>query len=134
VLFVNAAMRGRYCAHDVVLDSQRGYSIVDTTTLQQIKNYGLPSEHLLPPDTGSGFIWRIYSIARYEQRDGGVYLEIEGIALNRDIPTSLRWLVNPVVNHLSVNFPDHHSSAEPVRQWMDNKSHRNALWPRKTKD
>jgi hypothetical protein len=103
VLFVNAAMRGRYCAHDVVLDSQRGYSIVDATTLQQIENYGHPSEHLLPPDTGSGFIWRIYSIARYEQRDGGVYLEIEGIALSRDIPTSMRWLVNPVVNHLSVN-------------------------------
>jgi hypothetical protein len=48
-------------------------------------------------------IWRIYGSARYEQRDGGVYLEIEGIALSRDIPTSMRWLLNPVVNHLSVN-------------------------------
>src|SRR5437879_1811447 len=56
-----------------------------------------------PPGTGSGFIWRLHSIARYEERDGGVYLELEAIALTREIPASLRWLVNPVVNHLSTN-------------------------------
>jgi hypothetical protein len=103
VLFLNAAMRGRYRAHDVSVDSHRGYSLVEATNLQQIDDYGRACEHLLPPDTGSGFIWRVYSIVRYEQRDGGVYLEIEGIALSRDIPASMRWLVNPVVNHLSVN-------------------------------
>jgi len=32
----------------------------------------------------------------------GVYLEIEGIVLSRGIPSSLRWLVNPVVNRLAV--------------------------------
>ena len=96
-------MRGRYRAHDVIIDSHRGYSIVEATTLQQIEDYGRAGEHLLPPDTGSGFIWRIYSIVRYEQRDGGVYLEIEAIALSRDVPSSLRWMVNPTVNHLSVN-------------------------------
>lgn len=103
VLFVNAAMRGRYRAHDVIVNPHRGYSIVDSTSLQEVEAYGRPGEHLLPPDTGGGFIWRIYSISRYEQRDGGVYLEIEAMVLSRDIPGSLRWLVNPVVNHLSVN-------------------------------
>lgn len=102
VLFVNAAMRGHYRAHDVVVDSHRGYSIVDATTLQQIEDCGRPGEHLLPPDTGDGLIWRIHSISRYEERDGGLYLEIEAMLLSRDIPSSLRWLVNPVVNHLSV--------------------------------
>ena len=103
VLFVNAAMRGHYHAKDVIVDAYRGYSIVEARTLQQIDDYGQPGEHLLPPDTGSGFIWRIYSIARYAERDGGVYLEVEGIALSRGVPRSMRWLVNPVVNHLSVN-------------------------------
>lgn len=103
VLFVDAAMQGRYRAHDVMIDSHRGYSIVDTTTIQEIENYGRAGKHLLPPDTGGGFLWRIYSLSRYEERDGGVYLEIEAIALSRDVPSSLRWLVNPVVNHLSVN-------------------------------
>jgi hypothetical protein len=103
VLFLNAAILGRYRAHYVIINSLQGYSVVEATKLQQIDEYGHPGEHLLAPDTGSGLIWRIYSLARYEHRDGGVYLEIEGIALSRDIPTSMRWLVNPVVNHLSVN-------------------------------
>jgi hypothetical protein len=103
VLFVNAAVQGRYRAYDVLLSPRRGYSVIDATTLQQIEDYGGPGQHLLPPDTGGGFIWRMYSISRYEERDGGVYLETEAIVLSRDIPASLRWLVNPVVNHLSVN-------------------------------
>jgi hypothetical protein len=103
VLFVDAAMRGQYRAHDVMVNPHRGYSVVDATTLQEIEDYGRPDAHLLPPGTGGGFIWRIYSISRYEERDGGVYLEIEAIVLSRDIPNSLRWMVSPVVNHLSVN-------------------------------
>lgn len=102
VLFVNAAMRGRYRAHDVTIDSHRGYSIVDATSLQQIEDCGRPGERLLPPDTGTGLIWRIHTIARFEERDGGVYLEMEVMVLSRDIPSSMRWLVSPVVNHLSV--------------------------------
>ena len=60
-------------------------------------------ERLLSPDTGDGFIWRIRSVARYEERDGGVYLELEAMAPTRDIPASLAWLVSQVVNHLSIN-------------------------------
>src|SRR5262249_19058471 len=81
----------------------RGYNVADTTQVQEIENYGHPGEHLLPPGTGNGFIWRLRSMARYEERDGGVYFELEAIALTRDIPTSLRWLVKPVVNRLSIN-------------------------------
>lgn len=103
VLFVTAAMQGHYEAHDVVVDAHRGYSIAESTEIRDIEGYGHPSEHLLPAGTGSGFIWRIRSVARYEERDGGVYLEIEAEALTRDIPESLAWMVKPVVNHLSVN-------------------------------
>ena len=103
VLFVSVAIQGRYEARDFSAGAHRGYSIVDATRVQQIEDYGHPSQHLLPPDTGSGFIWRLHSVARYEERDGGVYLEIQAMALTRNIPPSLRWLVTPVVNHLSVN-------------------------------
>lgn len=102
VLFVTAAMEGQYRAHDFTVDAHRGYSITSTMRLQEIEDYGHAAERLLPPDQGKGFIWRMHSIARYEERDGGVYLELEAIALTRDIPASLRWLVKPVVNKLSV--------------------------------
>jgi hypothetical protein len=103
VLFVNAAMQGHYQAHDVTMDAHRGYSVVDAAEVRQIEGYGHAGQHMLPPDTGSGFIWRIRSVARYAERDGGVVLEMEAIALTRDIPSSLSWMVTPVVNHLSVN-------------------------------
>lgn len=103
VLFVNAAMEARYVARDFGVGTTRGYSLIDAPRVQQIEDYGQVSQHLLPPDTGAGYIWRIYSISRYQQRDGGVYLELEALALSRDIPSSFRWLVTRVVNRLSVN-------------------------------
>ena len=103
VVFVNAAMQGHYQARDVRVDARRGYSVVDATEIRQIEGYGHASQHLLAPDTGSGFVWRIRSLARYEERDGGVLLELEAIALTRDIPASLSWMVTPVVNHLSID-------------------------------
>jgi hypothetical protein len=50
---------------------------------------------------GTGIIWRLFSITRYVERDGGVYLEIEAIGLSRDIPASLRWVVAPIIRHIS---------------------------------
>ena len=71
--------------------------------MREIEKYGQKGEYLQPAGQGRGFIWELHSIARYEERDGGVYLELEAIALTRSIPPSLRWVVNPVVNHLSIN-------------------------------
>jgi len=91
----------RACYHQ--LDERRWYSIAQTTRVQEIRRYGRPGEQELVPDQGSGYIWRLYSIARFEERDGGVYVELEAIALSRDIPVSVRWLVNPIVRSISKN-------------------------------
>ena len=101
-LLVSVAMQGHYQAHDLRLDSHRGYTVSEATEVRDIAGYGHKNEHLLPPDTGNGFIWRIRSVARYEERENGVYLEVEAIVLTRDIPASLSWMVSPVVNHLSI--------------------------------
>ena len=85
------------------IDDRRWYSTTHTTRVQEIRHYGRADEQELPPDHGSGFIWRLYSVARFEQRDGGTYVEVEAIALSRDIPTALRWAVNPIVRRVSRN-------------------------------
>ncbi|MBS1858787.1 MAG: hypothetical protein JST11_25675 [Acidobacteria bacterium] len=103
ILFIDAAVEGWYEARDTRLDARRGYSEVSTTQIREFEDFGRGGEDLLPPGQGNGFIWRMHSIARYEESDGGVYLEIEAIALTRDIPPSLRWMVNPVVRHLSID-------------------------------
>jgi len=102
-LFVTAATEGEYQTHHVRVDARRGYNIADTIRIQEIDNYGRPGQRLLPEGTGDGYIWKLHSITRYEERDGGVNLEVEAIALSRDIPFGVGWLVNPIVNRVSVS-------------------------------
>ena len=85
------------------IDDRRWYSTTQTTRVQEIRHLGRPDEQELPPDHGSGYVWRLYSVAKFEQRDGGTYVEVEAIALSRDIPTALRWVVNPIVRRVSRN-------------------------------
>jgi hypothetical protein len=37
----------------------------------------------------------------YEERDGGVYMQIESISLTRSIPTGLGWAVGPFVESVA---------------------------------
>jgi hypothetical protein len=83
------------------VDDRRWYSVTETTRIREIADYGAASERTLPEDEGSGLIWRLYSIARFEERDGGVYIEIEAVALSRDIPVALRWMIAPIVRRIS---------------------------------
>jgi hypothetical protein len=80
---------------------RRWYNIAHVTSAQEVESYGEKAELALPPCQGYGFIWRLQSIARYEERDGGVYVELEAIGLTRDIPVSLRWVTSPLVARLS---------------------------------
>jgi hypothetical protein len=85
------------------VDETRWYGVARTTRVQEIRNYGRPDEQRLDPGEGNGYLWRVVTLSRYEQRDGGVYVEIEAIVLSRDIPASVRWLVTPIVRKVSKN-------------------------------
>lgn len=54
----------------------------------------------LPPGRDHGFLWRLNSYWRFEERDGGVYVECEAISLTRNVPSGLGWLINPIVRSL----------------------------------
>jgi hypothetical protein len=83
------------------LDARHWYSISSATRLQEIDNYGESDQQMLPPDEGHGYVWRLFAISRFEQRDDGVYLETEAIALSRDIPAAVRWVVDPIVRRIA---------------------------------
>jgi hypothetical protein len=85
------------------IDDHRWYSTTHTTRVQEIRHHGRSDEQELPPDHGSGYVWRLYSVAKFDQRDGGTYVEVEAAALSRDIPLALRWVANPIVRHVSRN-------------------------------
>lgn len=99
--FLKTALENECESHFVPVGPGKWYSTSSTVRVQEIEGYRQPNEHKLAPDEGSGYIWRLHSIARYEERDGGVYIEIEAIALSRDIPAAVRWVVDPIVRRVS---------------------------------
>jgi hypothetical protein len=83
------------------LDDKRWYSVGYCDSIREIENHGKTVEQELPPNEGTGYIWRLASFSRFEERDGGVYAEREVIALSRDLPGGLRWFIEPIVTRLS---------------------------------
>ena len=84
----------------VKLSSDKAYSLSTSIRVQEISNYGKPGEHALPENHGPGYVWRTFTVTRLEQRDGGVYTEIEMIAMSRRIAAVFRWLFQPLAEQL----------------------------------
>ena len=101
VLFETIVLEGRFESHCSRLDGRRRYCISYSTRVQEIKDYGQPNQHKLPIGEGHGYIWRLYSLTKFEERDGGVYIEVEAIALSRDISALVRWFTKRVVERVS---------------------------------
>jgi len=72
-----------------------------STRIQQVEDAGTPHEHLDPVGHDSGYLWRINSYWRYEQRKDGVIIEWESIALSREIPFLISWFVKPLVRNIA---------------------------------
>ena len=87
----------------VRLDADRAYSLSTSVRVQEIAEYGQPSEHMLPEGHGPGYVWRTFGVTRLEQRDGGVYVEMEMIDLSRGIPWTFRWLIQSLAERLPRN-------------------------------
>lgn len=67
----------------------------------EIGNYGKPSQKDFPEDQGPGYVWRVFTATRLEERDGGVYIEEETIEMSRGIPIELRWMIKPLTERLA---------------------------------
>jgi hypothetical protein len=101
--FLKTALDADYESTIQRVDERRIYSISQTSRVQEIERCGELGEHALPDGQGGGYIWRMFSIARYEQKDSGVYFEFEAVALSRDIPAAAHLFVDPIVRRVSRN-------------------------------
>jgi hypothetical protein len=82
------------------LDTQRGYSVSRSTRIAEIDAPGTSRERALTASAEHGFLWRLNTYWTYEERDGGLYLQIESVSLTRSIPTGLGWVVGPFVESI----------------------------------
>jgi hypothetical protein len=101
VLFVTVVVEIENQANYTAVDATRGYSVTRSVHISEVHDYGKPSQRAVASDDGSGYVWRAYTISKYQQRDGGVYIEQENVVLSHPIPASFRWLVEPAVRRLA---------------------------------
>jgi hypothetical protein len=87
-------------AYDIVfgrLDARHGYSNSRSTRIAEIEGAGTSAERALSQSQEHGFLWRLNNYWSYEERDGGLYMQIESVSLTRSIPTGLGWVIGPFV-------------------------------------
>jgi hypothetical protein len=68
-----------------------GYTISRSTHIAEIDQAGTSQERVLAPGEEHGYLWRQNNYWSYEERDGGLYIQIESISLSRAFPAALGW-------------------------------------------
>jgi hypothetical protein len=67
------------------------------TRAQEVENEGQPDEKLRPEGDDRGFLWRMNTYWKFEEKDGGTYVQCESITLTRNIPLLLKPIIEPFV-------------------------------------
>ena len=78
----------------------RAHSRSSAMRIAEVENPGRSDEREKQPGQDGGYLWRMETWWRMEERDGGVYVQSEVASLTRDIPTGLGWLVGPFVTNI----------------------------------
>jgi hypothetical protein len=89
--------------HDVTYhrdSALRAHSRSSALRIAQVDDPGGAKEKERAPGEEDGFLWRMETWWRMEERDGGVYVQNEAVTLTRDIPTGLGWLIEPFITKI----------------------------------
>jgi hypothetical protein len=79
------------------LDPRHGYSLSRSTQITEIDAAGTPAERALSAGEQHGFLWRLNNYWSYEERDGGLYIQVESVSLSRSAPKGLGWMIGPFI-------------------------------------
>ncbi len=79
---------------------ERAHSRSSAVRIGEVENAGKDDEREKTPGDDGGFLWRMETWWRMEERDGGVYVQSEVASLTRSIPAGLGWLIGPFVTSI----------------------------------
>lgn len=82
------------------LGNTRAESVSRSTRIAEVADFDTPSEHERADGKDHGYMWRLNSYWRLEEKDGGVYVQIESISLSRPVPVLFAWIVNPLTKSI----------------------------------
>ena len=98
--FTTVVLNTEYIAHWGQVDSHKIYSNSISTRIAEVKDSDHPDGGEWPPGQGRGYLWRLNTYWRFEEKDNGVYMQCEALSLTRDIPFGLGWLLKPLVTKI----------------------------------
>jgi hypothetical protein len=94
---VTVVLDTNYDIHYARVSPTREISRSYSTRVQEVENAGDSDEKDKPVGNDTGFLWRLDTLWRFEQKDGGTYVQCEAVSLTRDIPTGLGWMIRPFI-------------------------------------
>jgi hypothetical protein len=107
-VFYNVDLDDRYSR----VDADHGHLRSRSTRIAELADVGKPTEHELPVGNDRGLLWRLNLDWSCQEENGGVFLQIELIALSRGVPAIIAWLANPYIQSIP------HEYLEKVLQAM----------------
>jgi hypothetical protein len=104
---ITAVLNANFDVTDTQFGSTQYEIAARSTRIAEVADTGEPNEHELPVGHDHGYMWRLNSYWRVEEKDGGVYVQNESIALSRGVPPILAWFVNPLMKSIPRNVLFH---------------------------
>jgi hypothetical protein len=97
---ITVVLNGYFDVVERPLGSTRSESVSHSTRIVEVVNPGAPDEHERTDAVDHGYMWRMNSYWRIEEKEGGVYVQNESITLTRTVPVLIAWLVNQLTKSI----------------------------------
>jgi hypothetical protein len=87
--------------HYTRIDATHVISRAVSARIAELEHPEQPDSPEFPIGQGHGYLWRLSNYWRLEEKDGGVYMQVESVALSRDVPAIFAWFVSPLIRRVS---------------------------------
>src|SRR5437764_2668383 len=83
--FTTVVFNTEFDIHWHEIDQHHIYSNSYSTRITEVKDPSKPDGPEVPAGKDHGYLWKLHTFWRFEEQDGGVYMQCEAISLTRDI-------------------------------------------------
>jgi hypothetical protein len=97
---ITVVVNSEHAAHFTRHAPDRVSSRIYSTRIAEVEDADTPKEREKPVGHDGGYLWRLNSYWRFQQRPEGVYIQCESITLTRGIPFGVGFIVRPFVTSL----------------------------------
>jgi hypothetical protein len=104
---ITVVFNGYFNVTEKFIGSTRIESASHSTRIAEVVNPGGADEHESSEQDSHGYLWRLNSYWRLEEKDGGVYVQNESITLTRTVPPLLAWLIGPLTKSIPHDVLEH---------------------------